>query len=62
MLDFLVGWVGSAKSGLLSEDQVILNDHVCTAEFLNPTPNSTLSSYAESEKLPPVCIFLIEYA
>jgi hypothetical protein len=46
MLNFLVGWVGSAKSGLLVENQVSLPDHVCIAEYLNPTPNLTLSTYS----------------
>ena len=50
MLNFLVGWVGSAKSGLLAENQVSLPDHISIAEFLNPTPNLTLSSEIPSEK------------
>ena len=45
MLNFLVGWVKSAKSGLLATNPVSLPDYVWIAEPLNPTPDSTLSGY-----------------
>ena len=39
MLKFLVGWVGSAKSGLLAINPVSLLDYVRIAQSLNPTLN-----------------------
>ena len=50
MPNFLVGWVKSAKSGLLAENLVSLPDYIRIAEFLNPTPDLTLSSYRNSRK------------
>jgi hypothetical protein len=44
MLNSLVGWVGSTKSGLLAIDLVGLPDYVRIAKYLNPTPNLTLLS------------------
>ena len=46
MLNFLVGWVGSTKSGLLAENKVSLPGQLCIAESLNPTPNLTINNYS----------------
>jgi hypothetical protein len=43
MLDFLVGWVELAKSGLLAKNLVSPPDYIRIAESLNPTSNLTLS-------------------
>jgi hypothetical protein len=39
MLNFLVGWVKSAKSHLLATNLVSLPDYIRIAESLNPTRN-----------------------
>lgn len=44
VLNSLVGWVGSAKLGLLAINLVSLPDYVWIAKSLNPTPNLTLQS------------------
>jgi hypothetical protein len=44
MLNFLVGWVRLARSGLLAANLASLPDYVWIDENLNPTPNLTLSS------------------
>jgi hypothetical protein len=45
-----VGWVKSAKSGLLTTNLFSLPDYIRIAESLNLTPNLSLSRYNANEK------------